>query len=771
MDDENNDIRRTNLGVQGMTCAACSTRVERALLKVDGVREANVNLATEKATVSFGGSVGLEQLKEAITRAGYGVREELSGGEEADAEREARERESRKLRRTVVVAAILTAPILLLEMVPMIIPGLGTRLHSLVPDRIFNYLFFLLATVVQFGPGLRFYRRGWPALREGSPDMNTLVMLGSSAAYGYSVVATFWPGLLPIGTAHVYYEAAATIITLILLGKYFEARAKGRTGDAIRRLLDLRPETALLVRGSETVEVPVDEVATGDMLAVRPGERIPVDGTVSEGSSYVDESMITGEPLPVRKGEGDQVVGGTMNKTGAFRFRATQVGSDTVLARIVRMVEEAQGSKVPIQQLADRVVAVFVPIVLAVAALTFAVWLLWGPQPALTLALVNAVAVLIIACPCAMGLATPTSIMVGTGKAAEMGALFRNGAALQTLQETGVIALDKTGTLTVGRPELTDLRPADDFDRSQLLSWMASVEQYSEHPLGEAIVRAARAQGLDSSAADRFEAVPGYGVEARVDGHLVQLGAARYMDGLGIGTQPFAEEAHLLAGDGKSPIFVAVDGKLAGVAAVSDPLQEASAEAVAELHRQGLRIVMVTGDDRTTALAIARRLGIDEVVAEVLPEGKVAAVEELQGRGAKVAFVGDGINDAPALARADVGIAIGTGTDIAIESADLILMAGDLRGIPNALALSRVTMTNIRQNLFWAFFYNVILIPVAAGVLYPFFGILLSPVLAAAAMGVSSVFVLTNALRLRTFRAPMGAPSGQVEVELKRAVA
>ena len=771
MSSETGELQKSTISVVGMTCASCSARVERALRKVDGVVEANVNLATEKATVRYAGPGAIEQLKAAIESAGYGVREETVAGEGGDAQRQTREIESVRLRRTVALAALLTAPILLLEMVPMLLPAVGEWLHTALPERNLNYLFFLLASVVQFGPGLRFYRKGWPALRGGSPDMNSLVMLGASAAYGYSVVATFLPGILPAGTAHVYYEAGATIITLILLGKYFEARAKGRTGDAIKRLVSLQPDTAVVVRGEETVEVPVAQVVPGDLLLVRPGERIPVDGEVTEGSSYVDEAMITGEPVPVRKNAGDAVVGGTINKTGAFRFMATQVGGDTVLARIIRMVEEAQGSKVPIQQLADKVVGVFVPIVLGIAALTFIVWLVFGPQPALTLALVNAVAVLIIACPCAMGLATPTSIMVGTGKAAEMGVLFRNGAALQSLQQAQVVALDKTGTLTVGRPELTDLLLAEGIDRQEALTAMAAVEQYSEHPLGEAIVRAAREEGVAIARAEEFLAVPGYGVEARVDGKPVQIGAARFMARLGLEAGGLAEEAKVLAGEGKTPVYLAIDGKVAALAAVADPLKQTSEEAVGALRRLGLRIAMITGDDRTTAEAIARRLGIDEVLAEVLPDGKVAAVEELQRGGNSVAFVGDGINDAPALARANVGLAIGTGTDIAIESADVILMSGDLRGISNALALSRSTMTNIRQNLFWAFFYNVILIPVAAGVLYPSFGVLLSPILAAAAMGVSSVFVLSNALRLRSFVPSFGGRTVEARRELGRAAA
>jgi Cu+-exporting ATPase len=763
MPDQATNEQTMTISVRGMTCASCVRRVERALERVEGVSEASVNLATEKATVLIDPArANPSALLEAVSKAGYDVVDESPAASQVDGERQAREQEIARLRRDVTIAGSLTVPILLLEMGAMLVPWFGDVVHHLVPRQALLYLFFALATIVQFGPGLRFYRRGWPALRHGSPDMNSLVMLGTSAAYGYSVVATFLPAVLPRGTAHVYYEAAATIVTLILLGKYFEAVAKGRTGDAIRKLMSLQPDTARVERVGTVLEIDVDDVAIGDLVLVRPGERLPVDGTVRGGSSYVDESMITGEPIPVRKGEGDRVTGGTINKSGSFRFEATQVGSDTVLARIIKMVEDAQGSKVPIQALADRVVAVFVPIVLGIAALTFAVWLVAGPQPALTLALVNSVAVLIIACPCAMGLATPTSIMVGTGKAAETGVLFRNGAALQGLQETQVVAVDKTGTLTKGRPELTDFVVQDGFDHDELLALVAAAESGSEHPIGEAIVRAAEAAGLGLPVPEAFEAMPGFGVEARVQGRLVQLGADRFMARLGIDVAPFADESGRLADQGRSPLYAAVDGRLGAVVAVSDPLKPSTADAVAALHDMGLRVAMVTGDNRRTAEAIARQLGIDEVLAEVLPDGKVAAVQALQRDGRKVAFVGDGINDAPALAQADVGLAIGTGTDIAIESADVILMAGDLRGIPNSLALSRSTLRNIRQNLFWAFFYNIILIPVAAGALYPAFGILLSPIFAAAAMGVSSVFVLTNALRLRTFRPPMVVEPGAV---------
>jgi heavy metal translocating P-type ATPase len=586
------------------------------------------------------------------------------------------------------------------------------------------------------------------------------VVLGTSAAYAYSVVATFLPGLLPPGMDNVYYEAAAVIVTLIMLGRYLEARAQGRTSEAIKHLMGLQAKTARVMRDGEALEIPLEQVLAGDIVQVRPGEKIPVDGEVVEGSSFVDESMITGEPVPVQKTQGAEVVGGTINKTGSFTFRATRIGADTVLAQIIRMVEQAQGSKLPIQALVDRVTAWFVPVVMAAAALTFLVWLVFGPDPALTFALVNAVAVLIIACPCAMGLATPTSIMVGTGRAAELGVLFRQGEALQSLKEVGVVALDKTGTLTQGRPDLTDFVTAPGFPDAEALRLVAAVEGRSEHPIAQAIVAAAEQRGLALPATDAFEAVPGFGVSAMVEGRKVDVGADRFMTKLGLSVADFADTAARLGTEGKSPLYAAIDGKLAAIIAVADPIKPSTPEAIGALHALGLKVAMITGDNRRTAEAIARQIGIDEVVAEVLPDGKVEVVKHLRQAHGRIAFVGDGINDAPALAEADIGIAIGTGTDIAIESADVVLMSGDVRGVVNAIALSKATIRNIGQNLFWAFAYNVLLIPVAAGVLYPFNGTLLSPIVAAGAMALSSVFVLGNALRLRRFRAPVASVQG-----------
>jgi Cu+-exporting ATPase len=581
--------------------------------------------------------------------------------------------------------------------------------------------------------------------------MNTLVMMGSSAAYFYSLLAVLVPQIFPVGTANLYFEAAAVIITLILFGKYLEARAKGRTSEAIRKLVQLRPKTARVVRNGETTEIPIDEVVPGDLIQVRPGEKIATDGVVIEGSSYVDESMITGESVPVEKTTDAAVVGSTVNKTGSFVFRAERVGADTVLAQIIRMVEEAQAGKPPIQRVADRIAGVFVPIVIGIALLTFVVWLVVGPDPRLSFAFVAAVSVLVIACPCAMGLATPTAIMVGTGRGAEMGTLFRQGTALELMARVDTIVLDKTGTLTKGHPELTDLETLGS-DESEILALVAAAEELSEHPIAQAVVTAAREQGLTWEKTTAFQAKPGFGVEARVDGRLVQVGADRYMRELKVDLAPVTELASRLADEAKTPIYAAIDGRLAAVLAVADPPKETSRDAIRALEEMGLEVAMLTGDNRRTAEAIGRQLGVDRVVAEVLPDQKAAEIARLQAEGRRVAFVGDGINDAPALAQADVGVAIGTGTDIAIEAGDLILMSGDVQGVVNAVALARRTLRIISLNFFWAYAYNVALIPVAAGVLYPLFGTLLSPMLAAAAMSFSSLFVVTNSLRLKRFK-------------------
>lgn len=775
------DTGTTDAGTQehhfsltGVTCAGCVSRVESALRGVDDVVDARVNLATSRARVrtavpDMDVDAIDNRLIRAVSEAGYGAEVIVDTARTAERERARRERERLQLRRDVWLAAAFTLPVFVLDMGGHFIPPFAAWLHETVGQTPLYVLFFVLATVVQFGPGLRFYRHGAPALARGAPDMNSLVMLGTSAAWGYSVVATFLPDVLPEGTRHVYFEASAVIITLILVGRYLEAAARGRTSHAIQHLLDLQAPSARVERDGAVEEIPVEDVQPGDRIQVRPGEKIPVDGQVLDGHSHVDESMVTGEPIPDGKGPGDEVIGGTINRAGTLTFEATRVGADTLLARIVQTVEEAQAARLPIQALVDRVTHVFVPAVIAIALATFGVWLIFGPEPALTFALVNAVAVLIIACPCAMGLATPTSIMVGTGRAAEQGILFRRGEALQTLRDADVVAFDKTGTLTRGTPELTDLALAPDADRATLLATLAAVERTSEHPVAEAVVRAAEAEDAPHVplAVEAFEAVPGFGVQARVNDRPVAIGAERFMVRTGAADSPWMDEARAFAARaseaGRTALYAAVDGRVVAVLSIADPIRETTREALDELrglrtrHGTPLRLAMVTGDDARTARAVAAELGIDEVEAEVLPEGKVEAIERLRQGGRRVVFVGDGINDAPALASADSGIAIGSGTDIAIEAADVVLMAADLRKVPQALRISRATLRNIRQNLFWAFAYNTALIPVAAGLLYPAFGILLAPVFAALAMAASSVCVVTNALRLR--RIPLQAPS------------
>ncbi|GFE66766.1 heavy metal translocating P-type ATPase [Litoreibacter roseus] len=739
--------------VEGMNCASCVGRVERALKAVPGVAEASVNLAAERATVST--ITDAAALISALKDIGYIARETTSDISPQATTSEKTAEEVRKLRRSVMIAAVMTLPVFLLEMGAHLIPGLHTLIMTTIGMQA-NWLIQLaFTTIVLFGPGLQFYTKGVPALFKGAPDMNSLVAVGTSAAYLFSVVATFAPGLLPKGTVNVYFEAAAVIVTLILVGRWMEARAKGRTSDAIRRLVNLQPKTARIRRDGTVVEISIADVLIDDILEVRPGERLPVDGEVIDGASYVDESMISGEPIPVVKKVGATVVGGTINQTGSLVLRATAVGADTMLAQIIRMVEAAQGSKLPIQAMVDKVTMYFVPVVIALAVLTFIVWFAFGPDPSLTFGLVNAVAVLIIACPCAMGLATPTSIMVGTGRGAEMGVLFRKGEALQLLKEARVVALDKTGTLTEGAPRLTDLEVIHGFERTDVLARIAAVEAKSEHPIARALVAAARDQGLALPDVTAFESVTGMGVAAAAGGLRVEIGADRYMSELGHDISAFANTARRLGDEGKSPLYAAIDGRLAAIIAVADPIKETTPAAIRALHDLGLKVAVITGDNHRTAEAIAQQLGIDEVIAEVLPDGKVAAVRALRAAHGRLAFVGDGINDAPALAEADVGVAIGTGTDVAIEAADVVLMSGSLRGVPNAIALSKATLRNINQNLFWAFAYNTALLPVATGILYPAFGLLLSPIFAAAAMALSSVFVLSNALRLRTWHAPM----------------
>lgn len=739
------------LEIDGMTCASCVARVEKALKKVTGVQQANVNLATERAWVQGNTQVQINDLIQAVQKAGYTAKLVEQDQNEQQGKKAS---EQQQLKRDLILSLILALPVFILEMGSHMIPAFHMWVMEYIGHQPNWLIQFVLTTLVLIFPGRRFYQKGIPALFRLAPDMNSLVAVGTLAAYSFSLVATFIPEILPQGTVHVYYEAAAVIVSLILLGRYLEAKAKGRTSQAIRHLIGMQAKTARIYRDGQVIEVPVAEVTTDTIVEIHPGERVPVDGEVVEGRSYIDESMITGEPVPVEKHSGDQVVGGTINQNGTLNIRATAIGESSVLAQIIRMVEQAQGSKLPIQMLVDKVTMWFVPMVMLLATLTFIVWFIFGPEPALTFSLVNAVAVLIIACPCAMGLATPTSIMVGTGRGAEMGVLFRKGEALQLVQEVKVVAVDKTGTLTEGKPLLTDFHVQQGFEHKKVLQIVASVEAKSEHPIALAIVQAAEQQEINLLPVTAFDSVTGSGIKAEVEGQSVQIGADRYMQQLGINVTSFEQEAARLGQEGKTPIYVAINHKLAAIIAVADPIKETTYAAINALHQLGLKVAMITGDNRHTAQAIAARLHIDQVVAEVLPDGKVEVVRQLQQQYGRVAFVGDGINDAPALAQADVGLAIGTGTDVAIEAAEVILMSGNLQGVPNAIALSKATISNIRQNLFWAFVYNIALIPIAAGVLYPAFGILLSPIFAAGAMALSSVFVLGNALRLKYFNAP-----------------
>ncbi|WP_180158807.1 heavy metal translocating P-type ATPase [Acinetobacter sp. YH01026] len=743
-------IQPIELSIDGMTCASCVTRVEKALKKVPGVEQANVNLATEHAWIQPNATVSSQDLIRAIQKAGYDAKLLQHDSNE---QHDKKNLEQQQLKRDLVISLILALPVFILEMGSHMIPAFHMWVMHNIGQQQSWLIQFALTTLVLLLPGRRFYQKGIPALLHFAPDMNSLVAVGTLAAYSFSLVATFMPQLLPEGTVHVYYEAAAVIVSLILLGRYFEAKAKGRTSQAIQHLIGMQAKTARIHRDGQIIEVPVAEVSSNTIVEIRPGERIPVDGEVIEGHSYIDESMITGEPVPVAKQIGNQVVGGTINQNGTLNIRATAIGEASVLAQIIRMVEQAQGSKLPIQALVDKVTMWFVPAVMLLAALTFIVWFIFGPEPTLTFGLVNAVAVLIIACPCAMGLATPTSIMVGTGRGAEMGVLFRKGEALQLLQDVKVVAVDKTGTLTEGKPILTDFHVQSGFDADQVFVLLASVEAKSEHPIALAIVQAATEKQVSLLPVTEFDSITGSGIEALVNGQRIQIGADRYMQQIGLDVSAFNAEAARLGQEGKTPIYMAIDQQLAAIVAVADPIKDTTFAAIAALHQLGLKVAMITGDNRHTAQAIAARLQIDHVVAEVLPEGKVDVVRELQQQFGRVAFVGDGINDAPALAQADVGIAIGTGTDVAIEAAEVVLMSGNLQGVPNAIALSKATIRNIRQNLFWAFIYNIALIPIAAGVLYPFAGILLSPIFAAGAMALSSVFVLGNALRLKYFQA------------------
>ena len=738
------------LQIEGMSCAACVGRIERTLLKQPGVLSASVNLTTERAQVEFlPQTVNLPRLCATIEKLGFQAK---NAGAAAPSEaQEGQGKRLLQLRSHLRLAILLTLPLMLISMGPMISTTLGEGLAVLADKSFWNWTECLLATSVLLFAGRRFYQQGWAELRHASPGMNSLIMLGSFAAWFYSLLVLLVPSLFPVGTAHLYFEASAVIVTLILLGKYFEEVAKGRTSEAIQRLIHLQPKSARIEQNGKVVEIALEAVIPGDRVLVRPGERIPVDGEVLDGESYVDESMITGEPQPVAKRPGDGVTGGTLNDKGAFSFRATRVGSDTVLAHIIQLVEEAQGSKPPIQKMADRIAGIFVPVVMGLATLTFLLWLLFGPDPSLNYAFVAGVSLLLIACPCAMGLATPTAIMVASGKGAEMGVLFRKGVALESLAKIDRIIFDKTGTLTEGKPKLTDLH-CFGVDEEQLLMLAASVESLSEHPLAHSIVEAAQARGIELQKVERFQAEAGFGVYGWINGREIHIGASRYMERIGVDLAVAQTLAREQADAARTPFYAAVDGRLAGLFAVADPLKVESRQVIASLHAMGIKSMMLTGDNVHTAKAVGREAGIDTISAGLLPDQKVEEVKRLQGLGERIAFVGDGINDAPALARADVGIAIGSGTDIAIESADLILMSGNLNGLLDAISLSRRTLATIRLNFFWAYAYNAALIPIAAGLLYPFIGLLLNPMLAAAAMSLSSLFVVSNSLRLRRFQ-------------------
>ncbi|MEP2642672.1 heavy metal translocating P-type ATPase [Roseobacter sp.] len=746
------DQTTITLSVENMSCASCVGRVDRALAGVTGVRDVAVNLATQEATVHVHtGGPSAQVLADRVTHAGYPA---AVRGARDTAQRDQQHRDhTAALARRAAIAAILALPIVVLEMGSHMVPAMHHLIMRTIGLQQSWWVQAVLTTLVLLGPGRAFYTTGFAALRKAAPDMNSLVAIGTSAAYGYSLCVLIFPTLLP-RTAHaVYFEAAAVIVVFILLGRWLEARAKGRTGAAITALLKLQPKTAQVLRDGVAETVPVDQIQPGDVVVLRPGERVPVDAIVVEGHSHLDESMLTGEPMPVEKSPGDVVTGGTINGPGGLQLTTTHVGADTVLSGIVRMVQDAQSAKLPIQAIVDRVTFIFVPVVLGLAVLTALIWLVFGPAPVVSHALVAGVAVLIIACPCAMGLATPTSIMVATGRAAQLGVLFRKGDALQGASEVGIVAFDKTGTLTTGKPVLSTFDVLGNNDPDTVLRMLAGVETRVTHPVAHAIVAACDARLPD---AVDVTALSGLGASGMVDGRSVLIGSGRLMHERGVDLGDAEARAQALAKSGQTVFFAAIDGALTAVIGVSDQIKPNAKDVVVRLHDRGIKVAMITGDKRETAQAVAHDLGIDEIIADVMPNGKTHALETLRGAKTRIAFVGDGINDAPALAAADVGVAIGTGTDIAIGAADVVLMSGDLQGVETALGISRATMRNIRQNLFWAFAYNAALIPVAAGVLYPSFAVLLSPQLAAGAMALSSLFVLSNALRLRGYNRVIG---------------
>lgn len=747
------ETKEINIPIQGMTCAACAKAIERTVGKLSGIERVTVNLATEKANIKYNPkALRLSEIKQAISKAGYKALE-IENTNHIDEDKQRKEKEIRTLWTKFIISAAFAVPLLYIAMGPMVswwnvpIPGWLEPMHYPMTYAIAEILLVIPVIIA----GNRFYTVGFKAIVRRSPNMDSLVAMGTSSAILYSLYSTY---RISIGdhmyVENLYFETAGIIITLILLGKSLEAVSKGRTSEAIKKLMGLTPKTAIIIQDDKEIEIPIEEVEAGDIILVKPGEKVPVDGEVIEGLTSVDESMLTGESIPVEKKLGDKVIGASINKNGFIRFKATKVGSDTALAQIIKLVEDAQGSKAPIAQMADIVSGYFVPVVFAIALLSAVAWLLAGQT--VVFALTIFIAVLVIACPCALGLATPTAIMVGTGKGAEYGVLIKGGEALESTHKIKTIVFDKTGTITEGRPQVTDIVTIEIIDRASLLQLAASAEKGSEHPLGEAIVRGAEKQGLEILKLQSFNAIPGHGIEVTIEGKEILLGNRKLMQAREISLQPLENQSDKLASEGKTPMYIAVDNQLVGIIAVADVVKESSAKAIRKLHEMGIEVVMITGDNRRTAEAIAKQVGIDRVLAEVLPEDKANEIKKLQGEGKKVAMVGDGINDAPALAQADIGIAIGSGTDVAMESADIVLMRSDLMDVPIAIQLSKSTIRNIKQNLFWAFGYNVAGIPIASGVLYALGGPLLNPVFAAAAMSLSSVSVLTNALRLKGFK-------------------
>jgi Cu+-exporting ATPase len=734
--------------IEGMTCAACAKAIERATRKLDGVLESNINLATEKLTIAYEPSkVRFPDIRKAVSMAGYKIFEEERS---TDADKELKENEAKSLWRKFLLSAVFTVPLLYVAMGHMIGLPLPEAIDPMMNPKNFAMLQLILVLPV-IAMGSRFYIVGFRTLAKRSPNMDSLIAIGTSAAFLYGLFAVYKIFTGDSGYTHdMYFESAGVILTLVTLGKYFEAVSKGKSSEAIKKLMGLSPKTARVIISGEEKEISLEEVEAGDLIVVRPGEKMPVDGQVAEGTTSVDESMLTGESIPVEKNPGDMVIGASINKNGSIKYRATKVGKDTTLAQIIRLVEEAQGSKAPIAKLADTIAGYFVPVVIALAVISGIAWYLSGETALFGLTIF--ISVMVIACPCALGLATPTAIMVGTGKGAEYGVLIKSGAALETAHRIQTVVLDKTGTITEGRPVVTDIFAFEGFDQEYLLQAAASAEKGSEHPLGEAIVKAAQEKGMELKAVSGFKAIPGLGIEVSIDGKGIIMGNKKLMDDRAVDVAGKWELSQKLAGEGKTPMYISAEGRLAGIIAVADTVKENSMKAVAGLKEMGIEVVMITGDNRRTADAIARQVGIDRVLAEVLPENKAEEVKKLQSEGKKVAMVGDGINDAPALAQADVGIAIGSGTDVAIESADIVLMRGDLMDVITAIDLSKKTIRNIKQNLFWAFGYNVVGIPVAMGLLHLFGGPLLNPMIAGAAMSFSSVSVVTNALRLKGFR-------------------